>query len=250
LPKKIRGVFDISYYHDVIDFDIDKPTWLKEALVSTISISIVLLLFLQEIITIFTSSPFTMPFLRPTALTSLTRRALHSSIRQPLAIRSISSTPARFAQGYGDGEGDPKGENPQQQGGSNATKHNAEHPGPAPPSEGQGSGAGPTKGGSGKAPEVSSANSAGSRSLEADETGSSPTGGKVGGGKSSSGPSPKIHDKSVPGEESKEKQAEVEKHNREFEQGHDRASKAGEDKVDKKFWSGEFSFLVLVMNRC
>jgi hypothetical protein len=49
----------------------------------------------------------------------------------------------------------------------------------------------------------------------------------------------------VPGEESKEKQAEVEQHNREFEQGHDRASKAGEDKVDKKFWSGESSFLDL-----
>jgi hypothetical protein len=44
----------------------------------------------------------------------------------------------------------------------------------------------------------------------------------------------------VPGGNSEEKQAEVDQHNREFEQGHDRAPAAAEDKVDKKFWSGEF----------
>jgi len=174
-----------------------------------------------------------MPFLRPTAFSSLTRRAAHSSIRQPFANRTISSTPSRFAQGYGDGEGDPNGETPQKQPASNSTKHNAEHPGPESPVGGSGSG--PTKSSSNKAksPEASSANSGGSRSKDAEETGSSPTGGSVGGG------SPKIHDKSVPGGNSDEKQAEVEQHNREFEQGHDRAPKAAEDKVDKKFWSGD-----------
>jgi hypothetical protein len=43
------------------------------------------------------------------------------------------------------------------------------------------------------------------------------------------------------GGNSESKQAEVEKHNREFEQRYDRAPKAAEDKVDKKFWSGEYN---------
>jgi hypothetical protein len=187
-----------------------------------------------------------MSFLRSsTAFSSLTRRAAPVGIRQCLASRNISSTPARLAQGYGDGEGDPKGENPQHQGGSNGTKHNAEHPGPEPPTAGQGTGAGPTKAGT-KTPEDASAKSGGSRSKEAKETGSSPTGGEVGnsGGKSSSptsnGASPKIHDKSQPSAANDEHQAEVEKHNREFEKGHDRAPPAAEDKVDKKFWEGEY----------
>lgn len=184
-----------------------------------------------------------MPLLRPTiALSSFTRRAAPLSTRQALAARSISSTPARFAQGYGDGEGDPKGENPQHQGSSNGTKHNAEHPGPEPLTERQGTGAGPTKGGSGKSPEASSAQSGGSRSKEAEESGSSPTGCSVGqsGGKDNKRGSPKIQSRSQPGGgNSENKQAEVEKHNREFEQGHDRAPKAAEDKVDKKIWEGE-----------
>jgi len=174
-------------------------------------------------------------------LSSFSRRAAPLSIRQALASRPISSTPARFAQGYGDGEGDPKGEDPQHQGRSNDIKHNAEHPGPAPPSEGQGTRAGPTKGSSGKLPEESSAQSGGPRSKEAKETGSSPTGGSLGqsGGKDKDGVSPKIQNNAEPGRENTEsRQAEVEKHNREFEEGHDRAPPAAEDKVDKKFWSG------------
>ncbi|KAG4424436.1 hypothetical protein IFR04_002492 [Cadophora malorum] len=192
-----------------------------------------------------------MPLLRPyAAFSSFTRRAAPRSIRQSAAARPISSTCPRFAQGYGDGEGDPKGETPQDQGPSNGTKHNAEHPGPAPPSEGKGTGAGPTKGGS--SPEEASAQSGGSRSKEAKETGSSPTGGEIGksGGKSSKsespeekskdGAAPKITDHDVPGSgNSKAKQAEVEQHNKEFEQGHDRAPPAAEDKVDKKFWQGK-----------
>ncbi|KAL2067182.1 hypothetical protein VTL71DRAFT_1606 [Oculimacula yallundae] len=194
-----------------------------------------------------------MPLLRPyTALSSITRRAAPRPIRQPSAARPISSSCARLAtQGYGDGKGDPKGEKPQDQGASNTTKHNAEHPGPAPPSEGQGTGAGPTKGG--KSPEDASAQSGGARSKEAKETGSSPTGGEVGGksgGKNSSssssseesknGAGPKLADHDEPGSgNSKEKQAEVEQHNKEFEKGHDRAPPAAEDKVDKKFWKGK-----------
>ena len=189
-----------------------------------------------------------MPLLRRTAISSFTRAATRSSIRQPRPFRQLSTTPNRFAQGYGDGEGDPKGENPQEQGSSNEIKHNSEHPGPAPPKEGQSSGAGPTKGSSsGKSPEEASAQSGGSRSKDAEETGSSPTGGSVGGGESGSSgekskgkSSPKISDKSVPGGgNSESKQAEVDQHNREFERGHDRAPKAEQDKVDKKFWQGQ-----------
>ncbi len=181
-----------------------------------------------------------MPLFRP-SIALYTRRA-HLSLRQSLAVRSITSTPVRFqAQGYGDGEGDPKGENPQHQGASNGTKEHAEHPGPEPPSEGQGTGAGPTKGGSGTSPEDASAQSGGARSKEAKETGSSPTGGSIGKGKDNTKSSPKIHDRSQPGHgNSESKQAEVEKHNREFEQRYDRASKAQEEKVDKRFWSGKF----------
>jgi hypothetical protein len=163
------------------------------------------------------------------------------SLRSPLLSRPLTSTTIRCAQGYGDGEGDPKGENPQDQGSSNEIKHKAEHPGPPPPAEGQGTGVGPTKGG--KTPGDSSAQSGGARSKDAKETGSSPTGGPVGGDKSKGGGSPKISDKSVPGgENSKEYQAEVERHNREFEKGHDRAPPAAEDKVDEKFWKGELNF--------
>merc|ERR1712093_24808 len=62
------------------------------------------------------STILTMPLLRPyAAFSSFTRRAAPRSIRQSAAARPISSTCARFAQGYGDGEGDPKGETPQDQ---------------------------------------------------------------------------------------------------------------------------------------
>ncbi len=86
-------------------------------------------------------------------------------------------------------------------------------------------------------------------SKDAKETGSSPTGGSLGqsGGRSSSpeekskdGASPKIQDKDVPGGNKESKEAEVQQHNKEFEEGHDRAPPAEEDKVDKKFWKGEF----------
>jgi hypothetical protein len=153
------------------------------------------------------------------------------------------STP-ESSQGYGDGKGDPKGEMPQEQGSSSDAHHNSEHPGPAPPSKGQGTG-GATKAGSGaKDPSEASASSGGSRSKQAKETGSSHTGGDVGGsgGESTSpqgGAKPKISDMKIPNERDAEKQAEVEQHNKEFEQRYDRAPKAQDDKVDKKFWSGE-----------
>ncbi|KAI9644858.1 hypothetical protein NHQ30_006885 [Ciborinia camelliae] len=154
--------------------------------------------------------------------------------RQPASTRAFSFTPLRAStQGYGDGKGNPISENPQDQGASNSTKHDGEHPGPEPVSQGQGTGAGPTKGGSGgsKSPEDASAQSGGSRSKEAKETGSSPTGGSIKKSrgkknkqekKSVNGASPKILSEYQPGPECPDEKAEVEKHNKEFEEGHDR----------------------------
>jgi hypothetical protein len=113
-----------------------------------------------------------------------------------------------------------------------------------------------------KSAEGPSATSGGSRSKEAAETGSSPTGGvipdqlaggdargRTGGGapleSSVHAPArPKISNASVPGEHAKltpEQQAEVDEHNRDFDKKHGIADRAGDDKVDKSFWSGKGS---------
>ena len=110
-----------------------------------------------------------------------------------------------------------------------------------------------------KSAEEPSATSGGSRSKEAVETGSSPTAGplpdtladgdargRTGGGAPLSSsrhapPQPKISNGSVPGGKvklNKEQQAEVDEHNRDFEAKHGKAGPAGDDKVDKSFWSG------------
>ncbi|KAH7134119.1 hypothetical protein EDB81DRAFT_91434 [Dactylonectria macrodidyma] len=57
-------------------------------------------------------------------------------------------------------------------------------------------------------------------------------------------PQPKITNQSVPGnmdqaEMTEEQRREVEEHNRDFDARHDRGPPAANDKVDKKFWSGE-----------
>jgi hypothetical protein len=73
--------------------------------------------------------------------------------------------------------------------------------------------------------------------------------GRTGGGKplqssQSPPPQPKISNASVPGSQpqlTEEQKAEVDAHNREFEEKHGRAEKANEDKVDKSFWSGKGS---------
>ncbi|KAL2167409.1 hypothetical protein VTG60DRAFT_1315 [Thermothelomyces hinnuleus] len=113
-----------------------------------------------------------------------------------------------------------------------------------------------------KSAEGPSAASGGSRSKEAAETGSSPTAGvipdglakgdargRTGGGpplESSrhAPPQPKISNASVPGHRPKltpEQQAEVDEHNRSFEKKHGMAQPAGDDRVDKSFWSGRGS---------
>ncbi|KAI1377235.1 hypothetical protein F4677DRAFT_415674 [Hypoxylon crocopeplum] len=187
--------------------------------------------------------------------------------RTPQAYRGIVATPRFYSQqGYGDGKGDPNAEDPQNQPSSSAAQQSSEHPGPSPPDVGKGTGGGPTKAGLSesmkkaaakeageKSPEDSSAQSGGSRSKEATETGGSPTGGKIANAASQSGgealkgpqgkgtPSPKIHNQAIPGVKSglsDEQKQEVERHNKDFEKRHDRASPASEDKVDPKFWRG------------
>lgn len=108
-------------------------------------------------------------------------------------------------------------------------------------------------GGKSSSPEDASAQSGGSRSKEATETGGSPTGGNIANAASQQGgealkgpqgkgtPSPKIHNQSIPGAKeglSDEQKQEVERHNQDFEKRHDRASPAEQDKVDSKFWKG------------
>ena len=174
-----------------------------------------------------------MSFLRSsTTFSNLTRRAA-------LSTRALSSTPSRFAQGYGDGNGDPTGDTSQDQGSSNYEKHKRELPGSEPPPPSKGPGTGSTKAGK-KAPEDASVQPGDSRSKDPEETGSSRTGGSIDGGRGMDGPSPKIRDRSQPEASDAEKQAEVEQHNREFEQRYDRGPPAPEDAVDKRYWSGEF----------
>lgn len=57
-------------------------------------------------------------------------------------------------------------------------------------------------------------------------------------------PKPKISNLSVPGADrsanlTKEQKEEVERHNKDFAAKHDHGNAAPDDKVDKKFWSGE-----------
>ena len=138
-----------------------------------------------------------------------------SRLRTSLIFRPVSaarSTPCPFlplrplqqkrhaGQDYGSGQGDPKGENPQDQG-SNPSA-DLEHPGPPPPSVGQGTGGGPTK-----------AHDRGHNSQQ-----KTPSGGGSSGG-SGSDAKPKIHDSKVPTEESEE----VRKHNEDMEKRHGRS---------------------------
>lgn len=110
-----------------------------------------------------------------------------------------------------------------------------------------------------KEAEEASAQSGGSRSKDAaeaavasadasEEGGDVRAKGRTGGGEplessENAPPRPKVHNAKVPlggGRDNltKEQQEEVDRHNADFEKKHDRASKAGEDKVDKDFWKG------------
>ena len=157
------------------------------------------------------------------ALRNLTANSLKLRARRS---ESIQQTRFYAQQSYGSGEGDPKGENPQQQG-SNPSA-DLEHPGPPPPDVGKGTGGGPTK--------------AGNKGQSTEQHGPSGGSGTSGSKQSSSGAQPKIHSASIPTEASEG----VKKHNEEFEQRkHGKATNEmdhkGKDNVGKGFWSGMFS---------
>ncbi|KAI0849074.1 hypothetical protein F5Y00DRAFT_236528 [Daldinia vernicosa] len=186
--------------------------------------------------------------------------------RAPQAYRTFTASSRYFASGYGNGEGDPAGQDPQNQPSSSDAQQLSEHPGPSPPDVGKGTGGGPTKAAfsesmkkaaareSGqKTPEDASAQSGGSRSKEATETGGSPTGGSTASAASRDGgealkgpqgkgtPSTKIRNQAVPGDKdglSDEQQQEVDRHNQDFEKRYDRAAPASDDKVNPQFWKG------------
>lgn len=184
----------------------------------------------------------------------------------------IQASALRSPQGYGEGKGDPAvPENTEKQPATTKAQEDSEHPGPSAPDVGKGTANASTKrsfsenmekaASSGESKEEqASAQSGGSRSKEAVETGESPTGGQIPnndkgaktgtayGGEALKGtegknapPRPKILNQSASGVESdltKEQKEEVDQHNREFDEKHDKSEPAPQDKVDKKFWSG------------
>ena len=125
---------------------------------------------------------------------------------------------------YGGGEGDPKGENPQDQGANPSA--DLEHPGPPPPSVGEGTGGGPTK-----------------KGAEGHNTPQNGGGSGQGSSGGQDGPQPKIHKHDAPKEHTHSD--EVKAHNEDMEKRYDRANekspdKEENDKVGKGYWSGKW----------
>ncbi|KAI9717326.1 MAG: hypothetical protein M1812_004853 [Candelaria pacifica] len=161
---------------------------------------------------------------------ALTSRFLRPSHRISLRTSPISLQQRLYAgSSYGGGEGDPKGENPQDQGSNPSAEK--EHPGPPPVAEGQGSGGGPTK----------AYASGHNTKANASSSGTDGSGGDGGSGESSTGAKPKIHSNT----ESKEHSEDVLQHNRDMDNRYGRAAadsdgeKAKDDRVEKGFWGGQ-----------
>ena len=171
-----------------------------------------------------------MSFLRSS---TLVRSFAATAPRVPIAHSAFTYQQRLYAQqSYGSGEGDPKGENPQEQGANPSA--DKEHPGPPPPDVGKGSGGGPTKaGGDGRQAQNTEQKSSSGGS------GSGGTGRTASGDKG--GAQPKILDESGPPAEPSE---EVKKHNEEMDQRYEKAESRvndeGKDNVGKGWWKGEF----------
>ena len=167
-------------------------------------------------------------------------------INPATATSPTTSIRTYASQDYGSGQGDPKGENPQEQG-SNPSA-DIEHPGPPPPTAGQGSGSGPTKGtsgghNSGKSPSApgSGGSQTGNQTQTQSQGSGSASGSGSGSGKTGKGAQPKILRDSQPAEPDED----VKQHNWELSQRADRAHEkldddgAEKEKVPKGYWSGE-----------
>lgn len=157
-----------------------------------------------------------MPFLRVNSLRQF--QAIGAPVlRNQRAAFSVLPR-AQATSDYGSGKGDPKGENPNQQGPNPSA--DKEHPGPPPPKEGQGSGSTPTKGGS-----QSSNSGQQSKGTQNDAK-------------------PKILSANPPTEENAPQ--DVREHNEQMDQRAEKASNkvsnedAKKDKVSKDFWKGEY----------
>lgn len=165
-----------------------------------------------------------MPFFRPVPLVR------NAGLRPFLCTAPRARPQVRFAtQDYGSGEGNPVGENPQQQG-KNPSEE-LEHPGPPAPKVAQGKSPSPD--------EKQSSSNQSQTSSSSESKSSSESGGQSNKGKGA--PQPKILNENPPSEQDES----VRKHNEEFEQRADRAHEqvsnedAKQDKVSSKFWSGK-----------
>lgn len=173
-----------------------------------------------------------MSLLRSSLSSTLLRPFLRAAPRATLPITS-----QRFAGDYGGGEGDPVGENPQDQGPSKSS--DLEHPGPPPPKVGQGTGTTPTKATS----EGHTGGTSSSRDSSSSTSSQQSSGGGNGGDKTK-GAQPKILDTSPP--DASEQGQDVKQHNKEMENRAEKAPEKTDDpntsddqKVDKGFWAGE-----------
>lgn len=180
-----------------------------------------------------------MPFLRATSLRQF--QAIGSpALRTQRAAFSLTSR-AQATSDYGSGKGDPRGENPQEQGANPSA--DLEHPGPPPPKQGEGSGAGPTKGGkqSSNSGQASEQSKKGEQTQQPQQQQSQQ---KSDQSTNTKGPQPKIHNPDGPPSKESESQ-EVKEHNRQMDQRTETASnqasneEVSKDKVPKEFWKGE-----------
>ena len=170
---------------------------------------------------------------------SLTRSTLGSAFLRPFVRRSapvcshlpLSGGQRTYATGdYGSGEGDPKGEDPLNQGVSASA--DKEHPGPSPPKA--------AKGGSSPPAKDSSSSSSSSSSSGGKDTSSSSSSESAKDESSTKGAQPKLKAAGAPAES--EQSEEVKQHNKDMdkraEQSYVKADDADieKDKVKKPFW--------------
>jgi hypothetical protein len=199
------------------------------------------------------------------ATMTATFRILTRAARSPFTARAVrpaqtttSSIARRFASSdYGSGDGNPVGENPQDQGPSRSSQ--IEHPGPSAPDVGQGqSGSTPTKEGPGGS--TYSSGKGGSTGKEANESGGVSKSGND--GKTQSGESTPEKSESDKGStQSKngaqpklnteppkvENQKEVDEHNADVSrrsQGSKLKKEEKSDEVGKGFWAGKWTTLI------
>ena len=171
------------------------------------------------------------PIQQPALLRNL--RLTWPTGRPSQSLRRFQQPSPRFyaGQSYGGGQGDPKGENPQDQGANPATS-DAEHPGPPPPDVGQGTGGGATK-------KDSQGHGGGNNAASSQGGGKNATSGVS---PTETAAQPKIHSHDAPHPDKHSQ--EVKKHNEEMANRHEKPhekSRDKEDQVDKGFWKGMLS---------